>query len=213
MGAYMRFDGIIFDLDGTLWDSCATVAASWARTLSSRGVTAALPTAADVAGIMGLTVEEIADKIFSRYGGDAMELCTACTDEEPAYIAEHGGYIFPGVENMLEALSHGAKLFIVSNCQEGYIQSFLEYSGFGRYFAEFEYAGRTGLDKADNIRLVIQRNGLKAPVYIGDTALDEQSAAQSGCVFVHAAYGFGTADSPAAAAVSPSRLPEILESL
>ena len=29
----MNIDGIIFDLDGTLWDSCRIVAESWGHTL------------------------------------------------------------------------------------------------------------------------------------------------------------------------------------
>ena len=32
----MKFDGIIFDLDGTLWDSCRSVAESWHLTLTRR---------------------------------------------------------------------------------------------------------------------------------------------------------------------------------
>ena len=32
----MRYDSILFDLDGTLWDSTDAVAASWEEALASR---------------------------------------------------------------------------------------------------------------------------------------------------------------------------------
>lgn len=209
----MKFDGIIFDLDGTLWDSCRTVAESWGITLERKYGVKEAPTADDVAGIMGLTVQGIADRLFSGYGAESLDMCRACINDEPAYLSEHGGDIYPGVEEMLDKLSRRAKLFIVSNCEDGYIRSFLTWSGCGRFFTDFECEGRTGLGKAGNIQLIIRRNGIEMPVYIGDTSMDEKSAGEAGCLFVHAAYGFGKADKPVAVAASPLELPGILESL
>ncbi len=209
----MRFDGIIFDLDGTLWDSCRTVAESWGNTLRERYNASWWPTPADVAGIMGITTKEIAERLFSRFGTEGEEMCRVCLAEEPAFTSVHGGDIYPGVSEMLRALSQNARLYIVSNCQEGYIESFLTYSGLGELFSGFECEGHTGLRKAENLRLIIQRDGLSSPVYIGDTALDETSARQAGCAFIHAAYGFGTAVSPDATATAPGELPAILDRL
>ena len=209
----MKFDGIIFDLDGTLWDSCRAVAESWGNTLSTRYDVPWRPTAGDIAGVMGLTTKEIAQRLFSRFGPAGPEMCRVCLAEEAEYTAVHGGDIYPGVEEMLAELSEKARLYIVSNCQEGYIESFLTYSGLGRLFSGFECEGHTGLRKTENIRLVVRREGLETPVYFGDTALDEKSAREAGCVFVHAAYGFGTAVAPDAAAASPGELPAILERL
>ena len=208
----MKFDGIIFDLDGTLWDSCRTVAESWGLTLTERFGLTELPTAADVAGIMGLTEEQIADKIFARYGRASREICRACCDGEPDYLSVHGGDIYPGTAEMLEELSRKAKLFIVSNCQDGYVQSFLAYSSFGRFFTDIECAGRTGLDKSDNLRLLIERNGLKAPVYVGDTMGDYRSCVEAGVPFIHASYGFGQVpDVPSIA--SFEELPDLIKKL
>ena len=58
-----------------------------------------------------------------------------------------------------------------------------------------------------------QRNGLRAPVYVGDTALDEASACAVGCPFVHAAYGFGSAVAPLASIQAPSGLQAALAAL
>ena len=81
------------------------------------------------------------------------------------------------------------------------------------HFCDFACEGSTGLKKAGNIRLIASRNGLKAPVYIGDTVMDEHSAREAGCPFVHAAYGFGTAESPDAVIASPAALPGVIAAL
>ena len=111
---------------------------------------------------------------------------------------------------MLESLCKSRPLFIVSNCLPGYIESFLDVSGLGACFTAFESAGSTGLTKAGNIRLIAQRYGLKAPVYVGDTVMDEDSAAQAGCAFIHAGYGFGSARAPLAVINAPGELPGLL---
>lgn len=201
----MRYDAIIFDLDGTLWDSTETVAESWSVTLSREAVEHRF-SAGDIAGIMGCTDREIEDKLFSRFGERAHELCVKCMGEEPAYVAVHGGKIYEKVESTLETLSRDFPLFIVSNCQSGYVEAFLTYSGYGHFFKDYEYLGRKGLSKEENIRLIMVRHGIERAVYVGDTAHDEESAKNAGCDFIHAAYGFGKCRAPFAVIESPAEL-------
>ena len=207
----MTIDGIIFDLDGTLWDSCRVVSESWGLTLRETIGAERGPTPQDVKGIMGMTADEIARALFSRYGERAEEICRLCIHGENAYIARHGGDLYPGVPEMLRELSARLPLFIVSNCLEGYIECFLESSGLGACFRDFACEGATGLKKAGNIALIAERNGLRAPIYVGDTAMDEKSARGAGCPFVFAAYGFGRAENPDAVIRSAAELPALLE--
>lgn len=209
----MKIDSIIFDLDGTLWDSTETVCESWNRSLALNYCAQPFITPEHVAGIMGLTEPEIADKIFADFGQRRYEVCARCLEEEPAYIARHGGRLYEGVEAMLSALSARCPLFIVSNCQKGYIESFLGYTGLGGYIKDFECSGNTGLKKADNIAMLIKRQGLEAPVYVGDTATDEKSALEAGCPFIHVSYGFGRATAPLCSVGSPSELPGVIRIL
>ena len=51
----MKTDGILFDLDGTLWDSCRVVAESWAETLRSAFGAERGHDREAVRGIMGMT--------------------------------------------------------------------------------------------------------------------------------------------------------------
>ena len=189
-------DGVIFDLDGTLWDSCRSVAASWRETLAQRHGALYAPTEEDIQSIMGMTAVQIAEKLFSVYGKNALAVCLDCIESELAYIAVHGGRLYPGVEELFRALEGTCGLYIVSNCQQGYIECFLKYTGLGSYIRDYECSGATGLGKAENIRLVARRNGLRHPIYVGDTHMDQASAAAAGLPFIHAAYGFGHAEAP-----------------
>ena len=205
----MRADGVLFDLDGTLWDSCGVVARSWGKTLAGRGIDWE-PSAAEIRGIMGMNFEQITGALFSRFGQRAAELCRACIREENTLVASEGGVLYPGTADMLAGLSARLPLFIVSNCQDGYIQAFLANTGFGPLFRDFACEGSTGLGKAANLALLIERHGLRTPVYIGDTGSDERSALEAGCRFIHAAYGFGSAESPDAVIESPAELCALL---
>lgn len=209
----MRIDGILFDLDGTLWDACQVVADSWRHTLRTRYGQEQGPSVEEVRGIMGLTTDEIARRLFSGFGARADEVCRACIRGENEYIAPRGGWVYPGVPEMLAELSANRPLFIVSNCLDGYIQAFLQSSHLGVWFRDFTCEGATGQGKAENIRLLAQRHGLRRPVYVGDTAGDERSAREAACLFIHASYGFGSALAPDAVIAAPGELPALIRSL
>lgn len=205
----MKYDGIIFDLDGTLWDSRACIADSWSATVAACGGVTRF-TLEDIAAIMGLPEADIADRAFYEFGERRREICRRSLVEEVDYLKTHKGIIYDGVGDMLAALSQQLPLFIVSNCQAGYIESFLCQSGYAPYITDFESEGASGLKKAVNIRRIAERYALHAPVYVGDTALDERSAREAGCAFIHAAYGFGSAVEPDGSICTPSALVRLL---
>ncbi|MEI3366690.1 MAG: hypothetical protein V8R59_14210 [Enterocloster sp.] len=68
---------------------------------------------------------------------------------------------------------------MVSNCQKGYIEVLMRSCNLEEYITDIECYGNTGLSKADNISMVIQRNHLDQSFYVGDTAMDAEAAA--GC--------------------------------
>lgn len=208
------FDGILFDLDGTLWDATPVMAEVWAEVLPGHPEAARPPvTLEEIRGYMGLLMEDIAARMFPGLDREAaMEILREFNAENERRLAVRGGSLFPGAAETLELLAARSRLFVVSNCQDGYIEAFYSGNGLGRFFSGSECAGRTGLPKSGNIRLVAERHGLKAPVYIGDTGLDRASAAEAGVPFLHAAYGFGTA--PGAPAVGPfGEIPAALEAM
>ena len=187
--------GILFDLDGTLWDSSANVIEAWNKCIADNTDLGLTFTQADMRGFMGKTLEDIADLMFPMLPREErIALIRKCTDAEHDYLRTHPSDYFPSERETLEKLSERYFLAVVSNCQDGYIQLFLDQCGFGSLFSDFECAGRTGLDKGDNIKLVAQRNWLDSCIYVGDTVLDGEAARKAGVPFVHAGYGFGSPD-------------------
>ena len=187
-----RPDALIFDLDGTLWDSTETVARAWTSALRKLDGPAREITAEEIARMMGKPHREIYRAMFPGLDEAAQERrMLACYVEEERHLHRTGGNLYPGVAGGLSRLSPVYPLFIVSNCQQGYIESFIGWSGLGGHFTDFECHGNTGLDKGDNLKLVRRRNRLRRPVYIGDTQSDQVAALKGGMPFIHAAYGFG----------------------
>lgn len=185
-------ESIIFDLDGTLWDSRQVVAESWTRTLKNSKYPEIEVTKADLTRVMGLQMDEIGEILFADVPVDERTaLIDRCGREENEYILQHGGILYTKLEETLAYLQEKYRLFIVSNCQAGYIESFWAHHGLGEYFIDSENPGVTGLSKGENIKLVMERNEIEATVYIGDTLGDQEAAAFAGIPFVYATYGFG----------------------
>ncbi|TFD94477.1 HAD family hydrolase [Jeotgalibacillus sp. R-1-5s-1] len=188
-------DSIIFDLDGTLWDPRKTVLTSWNQAISQSSLTDKMLTQEDLTKTMGLQMHEIAQVFFPELDEKKqMEIMDYCTEIEIPYVAQHGGELYPDLEETLKKLSEKYRLFIVSNCQDGYIEAFYEYHKLDHYFQDYENPGRTGLTKGENIKLVMERNNLQSPVYVGDTQGDRNAARHAGVPFVFAKYGFGEVD-------------------
>lgn len=186
------FDGIIFDLDGTLWDSTDAAAVIWKEVAKKYPEITDEITADRLKALYGLPLEEIAIRLLPSATRDtALKIMRESTTKQCPYLEKVGGILFPGVESTLARLKEKYRLFIVSNCEEGYIQCFLKAHQLEKYFEDFEYPGRSGVLKAENIRLIIERNRLLNPVYVGDTAGDAMASKEAGIPFVYARYGFG----------------------
>lgn len=203
--------GILWDLDGTMWDSGERVSEAWNAYCEQNGIARRF-TADDCRSYCGKTLEQIAGTVFP----DAEptwrnRVIVECCDAECIPLAKYGGRLYPDLENVLEELHARYHMSVVSNCGLGYIEAFFQGNGTARYFDDYENAARTGMGKAENIRLVMERNGLERGVYIGDTQGDYLAAKQAGTDFVHAAYGFGKAPDAAWRINSLRELPALLE--
>ena len=98
------------------------------------------------------------------------------------------------MEDTLKSLVQQYTLYIVSNCQDGYVQAFLDYHKLWSYFSDIEMSGRTGKSKGENIKAIIERNKIVKSVYVGDTSGDLEGANYAGIPFIYAKYGFGKLD-------------------
>lgn len=206
--------GIIFDLDGTLWDSSTEVAFSWSKAIESSDITDKVLTKEEFMRVMGKPMDRLIAALFPELDADRQrELLSLCCEVENTYLTEHGATLYPKVEQTLGLLQKDYFLAIVSNCQCGYIEAFLEYYGFGKYISDIQCFGMNELPKGENIRLVVERNHLDQAVYVGDIQGDYEASMQAGVKFIHAAYGFGEIEAPVPEIQTFEELPDVLESV
>jgi phosphoglycolate phosphatase len=205
----MTQNGIIFDIDGTLWDASEPVAAAWNEVLALQTDTAGLQvTPKQIQNLMGKTAAEIYRVLFpglsEKRRSEIGELCSKHTN---GYLQEHLGTLYPQVKETLRKLSRDFRLFVVSNCQADYLEILLDRCALRGFFTDAECYGRTLKSKGENIRLLLDRNNLEKAVYVGDTQLDFDSAKYAGIPFLHAAYGFGSIKEEVPAIQAFSELP------
>lgn len=192
--------GIIFDMDGTVWDSSENVAKSWTVKVHEAGYTDKTVTREDIQSVMGKPMDVIADTLFTytEKGPERDSLRSACENYENEYLREHGGILYEGiVETWTKLKEMGYHIYIVSNCQAGYIEAFLGYYGIAYGTPEdlvedIECYGNNFLQKDENIKLMAERNNLTAACYVGDIQSDYDATHKAGLPFIHAKYGFGT---------------------
>ena len=206
---------IIFDLDGTLWDATGCAPAIWNRVFDQHAEVKFRMNQELAASLMGKTMEEIGETLFPDLPEEKRrEIVDEFGDEEVSYLASHGAILFTGMKETIQGLAHDYDLFIVSNCQDGYVPAFLKAHGMELFFKDIEMSGRTGMDKGKNICLLMKRNGIAEAdaVFIGDTAGDEDAARYAEIPFIWAKYGFGKAASPDAVLNDITDLPSVLSS-
>ena len=205
---------IIFDLDGTLWDSSETIAKAWKETISSSSFALRDFSAEYIKTILGKTNDEIQQILFSDLSSsDASTLLATCQESENIVILKEGAILFENVPEILQKLSDKYDLYIVSNCQSGYIEAFLTYYNLNNLFIDIECSGNTGLHKAENIALLIKRNNIEHAIYVGDTQKDFEATSQNNLNFVYAKYGFGEVQDCKYVIESFNQLPQLFEKI
>ncbi|MDO5135447.1 MAG: HAD family hydrolase [Eubacteriales bacterium] len=190
-------DSIIFDVDGTLWDCTGILADAWTRYLKEKEHIDLVITQDRLQSLFGQLLPEIARQLFPALPPQEQQtLIDRLCQVEEQVLKVTGAPLYGGMEETLRELSKKVPLFIVSNCQAGYIELFLEKTGLGPLFQDHLCPGDTGEAKAENIMTIVKRHHLSAPVYVGDTDGDWNACQKAGVPFVFASYGFGQVAEP-----------------
>lgn len=203
--------GVIFDVDGTLWDASQSVAETWSKKCQEMGYNHTF-LATDMKSVMGLPMDELGVKLIPSMAKEVRQpFLTASMDYELEYLKEHPGQLFPfEKETLASLLKQKIALAIVSNAQVGYIECLLSGCQLNAYFVDYSCWGDNHLQKAENMALVAKRNGFTKYLYVGDTMMDEKESEKAGVGFVHASFGYGKAIHPLAEANSFQELSLIL---
>lgn len=183
---------IIFDLDGTLWTPVALSLVAWRTACSDLGFDCPCVTTESLLGTYGMMLQDASEILLPGFSPDQQEIITERVFAlENKLIADGGGDLYPDVREVLTMLSQSKRLFIASNCQSGYIEAFLESHQLKHLFCDTIALGDTGKSKAQNVALLIDRNGISNAIFIGDAQTDLNAARANGLPFIYASYGYG----------------------
>jgi len=195
------FDVVAFDLDGTLADTAADLAAALNHALGAMGRPLVPPES--VRHLVGHGARALLRRGLAT-GGEATE---ALVDEGfPHFIDYYAANIcrgtrrYEGVEAALDALAaEGAKLALCTNKPERLTRLLLEALGWDERFDSVVGGDTLAVRKPDPAPLhaAIARAGGGTSAFVGDSITDADTARAAGIPFVAVSFGFS--DRPIAA--------------
>lgn len=183
---------LIFDVDGTLWDSTERASEAFNHVISTETNLPIRTTGFWLKKLFGKPMDEICAEIFQGLPkAESTAIFEQCMAHENQYLETHPGTLYEGVEETLKELAKDHKLYICSNCQKGYIEVFLRSTGLEPLFSGHLCFGDTGTPKGETIRRLMEAKGMEKAIYIGDTQGDANASKEAGIPFIYCAYGFG----------------------
>ena len=196
----MNYESLIFDIDGTLWDSRALVAEGYNIQLKAEGLDHLCVNAEQLKALFGKVMSEIADVILETIPVEQRyDLMERCMKTENDYLYQNECNIgYPKVKETVAELAKKYRLFIVSNSQCGYPELCMEKLGLTPYIQGHLCFGDTGTSKGKTIRTLMERHNIESCAYIGDTQGDYEATVEANVPFIWATYGFGTPEGYAA---------------
>ncbi len=184
----MRFETVLFDLDGTLIDSGALILSSF------RHATRA---------VLGRVIPD--EVLMANVGGHGIHAQMVAFDEAHADELvrvyrehNHAAYLsvraFPGIDSLLERLSgEGRRLGVVTVKSRATTELTFELLSFGGYFGAVVTGDDTERHKPDPEPLLRALDKLEAPAgsaaYVGDSPFDVQAAKAAGVFAIAVGWG------------------------
>lgn len=209
----MNVEMIIFDLDGTLWET-EKITYKTANAVAKKYNLGKEITLDTIRKTMGCTFTEAAYNYIPELEKEERErIFSEILSINCKILEEFGGNVYDRLEETLKTLKNKYKLAIVSNCGDGYIESFLNSSKLTNYFVDYMAAAKYKVSKADAIRKVMTRNAINDAIYVGDTIKDYEASKGANIEFVQAKYGFGDDLNTEYSIQDISELPDIIKNM
>lgn len=188
----MKYDAVIFDLDGTLMDTSDGVIKSIEYTIEKLGYE---PLTSDV--VRTFIGPPIQNSFRNTYGLNDEETAKAASTFRNAYkdVFLFNAEIYTGMLDFLKKLrSAGIKTSVATYKREDYTRKLLDKFELKQYFDFIMGSDMEGkLTKSDIVKSCIEFSGVdrSKTVLVGDTVHDAVGAQQQQVDFIGVTFGFG----------------------
>ena len=192
-----RPDALIFDMDGTLFETdtlLVSVHQRVFRTLREEGLyRQETPPVERLLGCLGMLLEDLWRKVMPDASEEARRRADALLLQyELEGLSEGEGRLYPHVADTLRELKEGgAKLFVASNGLEDYVKGVAEHQNIAAMFDGIYSAGEYGTaNKVELVARLIDDHGLAGQTVwmVGDRSSDVEAGRSNGLKTVGCAY-------------------------
>lgn len=181
---------LIFDMDGTLWNTVNATYKS-ANEVASKYDDLKSFSIDTIEKGMGLSSIENTKNYMPYLDVDkALYYLDKMLENTIKIISNEGADIYEGTIDTIKLLSKKYKLAIVTNSIDEYVEIFFDKTGLKEYFTSYIGAGTYNITKAEAIKRVVNMNKEENNYYIGDIKKDMEATIEAGITFIHAKYGF-----------------------
>lgn len=190
----IKYDAVLFDLDGTLSESAPGIRYSLEETLKKIG--AEIPDLNDYSVYIGPPLLNTLINLCSMSREEA-DSATEVYREIYSTVGKYKNKLYPGIEELLAVLKEsGAKIAVATSKYEPFAEDVVKIIGAYGYFDRICGSNLDGSrkDKKDIVEYARKELGLAENakmVLVGDTFYDTKGAVSAGIDFIGVNYGYG----------------------
>lgn len=190
----LKYDAVVFDLDGTLTDSAEGILNCTRYALNK--LNKSIPDEAVLRKFLGPPLVA-SFRSHCDMDEDEAKLATQLYRERYMPIGWKENSVYAGIRSILQELkARGARLYIATAKPEDVSIEIVKYFGLSQYFDVIAGAlpGDTYPDKGDIIARALHDAQYEHAVMVGDRGSDLRGAQKFGINSIAAGYGYGTED-------------------
>ena len=191
-----KFDSVLFDLDGTLTNSLPGIARSIQHVLRILGAGAAIPSEDDLRWCVGPPLRELFQRLLITTDQTIIERAVELYIERYERIGFRESRVFPGVPEMLAAVSAGRRLILVTSKLTESAEKVLAEFSLRKYFEGVYGTDRHGKpsDKSELVQTAITDHQCSpaTTAIVGDRHHDIAAGKTDHLFTIGVTYGYGT---------------------